>query len=153
MDLLLERFSSGRESTLGLLFVNDQFECFTCEDQHQEAGKVYGETRIPAGVYDIKLRTVGGFHERYTQRFPDIHRGMLQIMDVPNFDYILFHVGNTDDDSAGCALVGAGAVAVPGGGGRLTSSVAAYKRFYPRVAGSLLNAENVVVRIVDRDRN
>ena len=41
----------------------------------KENEKVYGETRIPAGTYKLKLRTEGGYHQKYSKRFPDIHRG------------------------------------------------------------------------------
>jgi len=57
--LSLQRFHDSGQSTLGLLSVNDQFLCFTLEDEGREI-KVKGETRIPAGRYQIKLRAEGG---------------------------------------------------------------------------------------------
>lgn len=151
MDIRLERFSSGDESTLGLLFVNGQWDCFVCEDQRQKGEKIPGETRIPAGVYEIKLRTEGGMHQRYAERFPDMHQGMLWLQNVPNFTYVYLHIGNDDDDTLGCPLVGLNAVSVPGGGGRVGRSVDAYRRFYPRAAGALLRHESVTIEILDRD--
>ena len=44
-----------------------------------------GETRIPKGIYKIGLRTVGGHHIKYSSKFPSIHKGMLQVLDVANF--------------------------------------------------------------------
>ena len=80
MELEVIRFSSQKDSTLGLLFnVTDEkreFLCYTLEDEYREE-KVMHETRIPAGTYEITLRTVGGFHNKYSERFPKIHKGTL----------------------------------------------------------------------------
>ena len=108
MKLEVLRISSEKDSTSGILFdtTNDKkFLCYTLEDEKRDE-KVMGETRIPEGTYEIKLRTVGGFHQKYTKRFGNIHRGMLHITSVPGFDYILIHCGNTDEHTAGCLLVG-----------------------------------------------
>ena len=109
MKLEVIRFNKGKDSTNGLLFnITDdkrKFLCYTLEDESREE-KVWGETCIPEGEYKLGLRTVGGYHTKYIKRFADIHMGMLQVLDVPNFEYILLHCGNTDEDTAGCLLVG-----------------------------------------------
>ena len=108
MKLEVLRFSSEADSTNGLLFevtdIGRKFLAYTLEDEAR-ALKVRGETRVPAGIYKIELRKEGGFHERYTKKYPGIHRGMLHVTDVPNFEYILIHTGNTDEHTAGCLLV------------------------------------------------
>ena len=99
MKLEVLRFSSGADSTSGLLFDvtrGREFLCYTLEDQYQTK-KIMQETRIPAGSYKIKYRKEGGFHKKYTKRYPDIHRGMLHVTNVPNFKWILIHTGNTDE--------------------------------------------------------
>ena len=76
MKLEVLRISSERDSTSGILFdtTNDKkFLCYTLEDEKRDE-KVMGETRIPEGTYEIKLRTVGGFHQKYTKRFGSMHR-------------------------------------------------------------------------------
>ena len=109
MELVVLRYSSQKDSTNGLLFEKTekemQFLCYTLEDEYREE-KVFGETRIPDGKYKIGLRMEGGFHSKYSKRFADIHQGMLQVKDVPNFEYILIHCGNTDEHTAGCLLLG-----------------------------------------------
>ena len=108
MKLEVLRFSSGKDSTSGILFdvtKGREFLCYTLEDEKREEKKM-GETRIPAGTYDLSLRMVGGFHKKYSKRFGDSHRGMLHITNVPGFEYILIHCGNTDEHTAGCLLVG-----------------------------------------------
>ena len=109
MKLEVLRFSSDSDSTLGVLFdtTNERkFLCFTLEDEFREI-KISGETRIPAGTYNVTLRTEGGFNQRYNDKFgTDFNKGMLWVRDVPGFEYILIHIGNTDDNTEGCLLVG-----------------------------------------------
>ena len=153
MKLEVLRFSSGRDSTSGALFSVVEgvrtFLCYTLEDEYRD-NKVYSETRIPAGIYEIRFRTVGGFHAKYSKRFQDIHKGMLHIVDVPGFDYILVHCGNTDEHTAGCLLVGDtqnnNMVEEDGFIGR---STAAYKRIYPKIAKALEQGEKVTIEYID----
>ena len=109
MKLEVIRFNKGKDSTNGILFDisnrERKFLCYTLEDESRTE-KVPGETCIPEGEYTLGLRTVGGLHARYSKRFADIHMGMLHVLDVPNFKYILIHCGNTDEDTAGCLLLG-----------------------------------------------
>ena len=153
MKLEVLRFSSGKDSTSGALFSVVEgvktFLCYTLEDEYRD-NKVYSETRIPAGIYEIRFRTVGGFHAKYSKRFQDIHKGMLHIVDVPGFDYILIHCGNTDEHTAGCLLVGDtqnnNVVEEDGFIGR---STAAYKRIYPKIAKALERGEEVTIEYID----
>jgi len=146
MNLNIKHFSESKEDTLGLFFINDAFRCFTLEDQFQ-AVKVSGETRIPLGEYKIELRKEGGFHNRYSSKFPDMHKGMLQIMDVPGFEYVLIHVGNDDDDTAGCILLGDSCTQNVTRKGFIGSSVAAYKRVYVEILDAMQNGEEVTLTI------
>ena len=127
------RYKSDDNHTLGAMFEvkedgSREFMCYTLEDEHREE-KVRSETRIPAGEYEIKLRTVGGFHSKYSRRFRDIHKGMLWLQDVPNFKWILIHCGNTDQDTAGCLLVGQTQQ-----DNFIGRSTQAYLDIYPRIA-------------------
>ena len=157
MDLLVLRFSSQKDSTNGLLFQKTesfglQFLCYTLEDEFR-ALKVRGETRIPAGIYDIQFRKEGGFHNKYSKRFADIHKGMLQVMDVPNFDYILLHCGNTDEHSSGCLLLGDSQenniIIKDGFVGKSTN---AYKRIYKLVSDRMEKGESVTIEYIDFDK-
>ena len=108
MKLEVIRFNKGKDSTNGILFdvTNERkFLCYTLEDESRTK-KVYKETCIPEGEYCLGFRTVGGFDAKYAHRFADIHVGMLEILNVPNFTHILIHCGNTDEDTAGCLLLG-----------------------------------------------
>jgi hypothetical protein len=154
MELEVLRFSSEKDSTNGLLFdVTDgrRFLCYTLEDEHRDV-KEYGETRIPAGTYRITLRKVGGFHGRYLKKYGEMHKGMLWVREVPNFEYILIHTGNTDEHTAGCLLLGNTQQANFGSSnGFVGSSVDAYKRVYPPIAEALEKGEEVNITYIDFD--
>ena len=155
MKLEVLRFSSQADSTSGLLFevtdVKRHFLCYTLEDERR-AFKVKGETRVPAGTYKIELRTEGGFHGRYSKKYPGVHVGMLHIQDVPNFEYILIHTGNTDEHTAGCLIVGDAQennkIIADGFVGK---SVNAYKRIYPSIAKAIKQGEEVTITYIDHD--
>jgi hypothetical protein len=112
MNLQLNRFSDGKKSTGGILLVEDDFFGFTCEDEFRKV-KVFGETRIPRGTYQILLRDEGGMTVKYRKRFP-FHKGMLHLQNVPNFEWIYIHVGNNEKQTAGCILFGYSANCVNG---------------------------------------
>jgi len=154
MQLEVVRFSSQKDSTLGLLFeVTDakrEFLCYTLEDEYRD-DKVMHETRIPAGTYEITLRTVGGFNSRYSDRFADIHKGMLWVRDIPGFEYILIHCGNDDDDTSGCLLLGNTQTENIMSDGFVGSSSVAYKRIYTKVADVLEKGEKVEISYIDFD--
>ena len=158
MELEVIRFSSGTDSTNGILleviqqgneidgiFKQKKFLAYTLEDEYRSE-KVFGETRIPNGTFKLGLRKVGGYHAKYTKRFPHIHVGMLHVLDVPGFEYILIHCGNTDENTAGCLLVGDSQennqITTDGFIGKSTQ---AYKRIYPRIAEALDCGEEVTI--------
>lgn len=147
MLITVRRFTSNDDATLSAIFINDEFECFGLEDEYRK-DKVSGETRIPAGTYKVGVRTGGGFHARYKTRF-DFHQGMLHVLNVPGFKWILIHVGNTDEDTAGCLLVGRGATS--GDDMSVQSSVSAYRDFYNKVIDSA-KAGDLTIEYLDEDR-
>lgn len=122
-----------------------EFLASTLEDERR-AVKVAGETRIPAGTYEIKLRSEGGLTKKYAEKFADIHQGMLWLQDVPNFKWIYIHVGNDDDDTEGCILVGQTCDFIRGFAGR---SKAAYRDVYKLIVGALNSGEQVFIEIQD----
>ena len=158
MELEVIRFSSGTDSTNGILFEiiqqgneidgyfkQKKFLEYTLEDEKRDK-KILGETRIPEGVYKMGLRKTGGYHARYSKRFPHIHIGMLHVLDVPGFEYILVHCGNTDEHTAGCLLVGDSQennqITKDGFIGKSTQ---AYKRIYSRIAEAIDCGEDVKI--------
>lgn len=96
MELKLNRIFLGSSATIGELLVNDKYLCDTLEDRVRPEGeKVYGETAIPEGMYEVKLT--------HSPRFKKI---LPEILNVPNFSGIRIHTGNSSKDTEGCILVG-----------------------------------------------
>lgn len=96
-NLRLER-ECLEERTLGKLYINNEFFCNTIEDKYRDLSKekkVYGETCIPFGTYKVIINMS-----------PKYGRLMPRLLDVPHFEGILIHYGNTEQDSAGCVICG-----------------------------------------------
>jgi len=149
----LVRFSSDTDSTLGLLFRSHaenkiKFLCFSLEDEHRDI-KIPGETRVPAGTYEIKLQTAGRMAPRYAEKFPWHKHGMLCLQSVPNFTGIFIHPGETDEHTDGCILVGNWVRQNITKSGMLKESVEAYQRIYEEIAPSLLAGERITLTISD----
>lgn len=96
MKLTVKRTFKGNAYTIGKLYIDGRYFCDTLEDVVRPTGvKVYGQTAIPAGQYDCELT--------YSPRFKRI---LPLLKDVPNFEGVRIHSGNTASDSEGCILVG-----------------------------------------------
>lgn len=96
MELLLQRIAKKSDYTIGRLFVDGRYLCDTLEDCVREPGvKVPGETAIPAGRYRVIVNVS-----------PKFGRELPRLLDVPGFEGILIHKGNSARDSAGCVLLG-----------------------------------------------
>lgn len=102
MKLKLLRNRFNKEWTGGQLYIDDEFFCFTLEDEIREQDgvpvekwKVKGETAIPRGIYDVVF-----------QNSPRFGPDTLTLLKVPGFTHIRIHAGNTEKDTEGCILVG-----------------------------------------------
>ncbi len=146
MDLTVLRFSDDGDSTLGLLFIDGAFECFTIEDEERKI-KVSGETRIPEGSYQIKFREVlSPLTQTYRRRYPSWFTYHLELQDVPDFQHVYMHVGNKESHSDGCLLVGEVASANTGfSEGEVYRSRIAFERIYGIVSDALNNGEQVLI--------
>lgn len=96
MELVLQRNPSSEKCTIGTLTINGIYQCLTLEDVVRHDGaKVYGETAISAGVYEVALT--------WSPRFK---RVLPLVVNVSGFSGIRIHPGNTAQDTEGCLLVG-----------------------------------------------
>lgn len=133
MEILLVRKPSVDGATIGQLFVNGQFSCFTLEDQIREGPKVPGQTAIQAGAYDVQIT--------HSQHFG---RNLPQLMNVPGFEGVRIHSGNFASDTAGCILVG-----LSHAHDSIASSRIALAELQPLIAGALARDERVTLLIVN----
>lgn len=95
MLLTLKREVFTANSTIGRLSVDGKFNCFTLEDVVRKGAKIYSKTAIPAGRYQITIN-----------HSPRFKRLLPLLLNVPGFEGIRIHSGNTADDTEGCILVG-----------------------------------------------
>lgn len=144
MFMQLVRENDDGESTIGKMFVNGTFECYTLEDTFNEP-KVWGKTRIPDGTYEIKLRDVGGMTKKYASRYAN-HRGMLWLQNVDNFEWVYIHTGNNEEHTDGCILVGD--ILKSEGKQAIYKSRPAYQRLYKQVLEAMDNGEDITIEVV-----
>jgi hypothetical protein len=98
MKITVKRIAKKTNYTIGKMYINDVYFCDTLEDTVRDLSKeskVAGQTAIPAGTYKVIVNLS-----------PKFGRELPRLLDVPGFDGILIHRGNTDADTAGCILVG-----------------------------------------------
>ena len=103
-NLLLTRYVNNGSATLGNLFIERLFQCYTLEDEPRDI-KVAGKTRIPAGTYEIERCYNSGILTRMKSWFPE-GDFIPSLKDVPDFDYVRIHTGNRHTETEGCLLVG-----------------------------------------------
>lgn len=106
MNIHVNRIYMTPTYTIGKLFIDDIYVCDTLEDEVRVGKKVYSETAIPPGRYDVNWN----FSIHFNRYLP-------QIMSVPGFEGIRIHSGNDSNDTSGCILVGCNTIK-----GRLTNS-------------------------------
>lgn len=149
-DLLtVSRYDLQSDCTIGKLFLYDKLDGYTVEDEIREI-KVYGETAVPYGRRLLKTRISPRFSSSFLyskslnmliepkekNKFPNtidwMHHELIWITDVPDFEYVLLHWGNSDDDTNGCLCVGS----APGKIGKqdgVINSRTYYKQLYPKI--------------------
>ena len=144
-NLELIRFETDDHATLGELVRDGVRLCYTLENRPPkvEGVKEPGKSRIPPGTYPLIARTIGGFHQRYTERW-DWHGPMIEIQ-LEGWDAVLFHCGNTHHDTAGCVLLGE-SYGDTAAGLTIFRSRAAYEAVYPVLTDAAMSGGRLVVR-------
>lgn len=126
MKLKLVREPSSETTTLGSLFIDGEWECWTLEDKVRR-DKIYGETAIPAGTYKVLIT----WSPRFKRQLP-------LLVHVPGFDGIRIHPGNSHKDTEGCVLVG-----VEKQGESILRSREAFDKLYKK----LVQAKSITIEI------
>lgn len=132
MQMRLIRTDCTDASTIGELFIDGEFQCYTLEDVVRPDGdKIKGKTAIPTGEYEVRIT--------YSNRFK---REMPLLLDVPMFEGIRIHPGNTAADTEGCILVGR-----VKGSDRIGESKAAYAELLERLEQALSGGDTVTISV------
>jgi len=139
MEMLLQRDASTSQSTPGTLSIDGSFECFTLEDVVREIPgrpvaewKIQDKTAIPVGTYDVIIDV----STRFQQRMP-------HLLNVPGFEGIRIHFGNTAVDTDGCILVGR----QRNGPDFVGDSRTAYGVLFPKIQEALDRGEKVRITV------
>lgn len=142
MKLRLERKYFKDTYTIGNLYVDDSFFCNTLEDKNRDLNKngkfdngeakVYAETCIPFGTYKVVVNMS-----------PKFKRELPRLLNVPSFEGILIHRGNTAKDSAGCILVGENKAV-----GKVLNSTPYEEKLVKMMKEAITRGEEITIEIV-----
>lgn len=143
MKLLLKRERFSEQSTIGRLFIVDDegkehFECDILEDSDRKleespARKIYGKTAIPRGHFQIVVT--------YSQRFA---RPLPLLQNVPGYEGVRIHPGNTPANTDGCLLPGSFAPSNPN---FVSNSKLAFERLNQKIGNAILDGQEVWITI------
>ena len=118
MLIEVKRFEFKDTHTIGKMYVDGIYECYTLEDVVRNGTKVLGKTAIPTGEYKLIIDA----SVRFKQDMP-------HILDVPNFTGVRIHSGNTSADTDGCILLGS----TWAGKDFIGNSKIAYNKFFEKL--------------------
>lgn len=155
MRLTLKRTYNNAKYCIGHLYVDGEYLSDTLEDTSRGLNskmplkeilkiKIKGLTAIPTGIYAISLNTVS---PKYSKKkfFMDLCKGkMPRLLNVPGYDGILIHPGNSAKDTDGCILVGYNKVK-----GGLVNSTEAFIKLYGMLKKAHDNHEGIYLNIIE----
>ena len=134
MILKLKRHWFSERSTIGVLMVDTVHFAFTLEDVARPNGvKIAGSTCIPAGEYPV----IVDFSQRFQKPMP-------HVMDVPMFEGIRIHTGNSSADVAGCIAVG-----YQHGQDLIWESVKAFDDLFAKIQEAVSRQETICLEITN----
>lgn len=147
--LRVGRYIFKPDWTISHLYINNISTYYGVEDELRVV-KVKGETAVDYGVYKLGTRHSPQFSKEYYYseiKNKLIHKSeyillkdkedykeheLIWIKDTPRHEYVLIHWGNTDDDTAGCYIIGDRIIHINGQDG-VGNSRNTYKAFYQKV--------------------
>lgn len=153
MELRLNRRYKGPKYTIGNLYIDDIYFCDTLEDidrgitsstslEDISRKKVYGQTAIPTGTYKVNLNVVSPKFKNRSWAKP--YGGKVpRLMNVPGFEGVLIHPGNTDSDTSGCILVGKNTVV-----GKVMESTITFNGLMKKLLEAKAKGESIQINIV-----
>lgn len=148
----LKRLFKGSDSTLSVLWIDmDKPACFIVEDEQRDV-KVQGETRIDAGLFQIKYREADtGLTMKYRKKFPSWFKYHLEIIGLPRHKYVYIHIGNFESNTEACLLTNYDGKMLSSGeyaGGRSTE---AFKDVYLKLSAILDSGKELWIQVTDEE--
>ena len=156
MELTLKRIALRSEYTIGKLYVDGEYVCDTIEDTVRDLDKdgkfangevkIPGKTAIPYGRYEVTMKVKSPKYSNFTKySWAKKYDGYLpRLLNVPHFDGVLIHVGNSALDSEACVLVGENKVV-----GKVINSVNTFRRLMDEyLVPAKKRNENIVITII-----
>lgn len=152
MNLHLKRYKAPTYS-IGKLTCDGKWICDTCEDKDRgltqsmsleqiKKIKVASETAIPTGTYKITLDVVSPKYSKVAF-YQEVCGGKVpRLLNVPGYEGVLIHVGNTAADSAGCILVGKNKQK-----GKVLESKETFKQLYKMLSDAKKRGEEITITI------
>jgi hypothetical protein len=148
VSLTVLRYSDDGSTTVGLLYLNGFFYCYTLEDAHRDV-KIAGNTRIPSGKYEVDFnRAETDLTIKYRNNYPEWFTYHLEIKNIPGFRGVYIHNGGTHQDTEGCILV-SDSMSVSDTAKSLTNSRNTFKRLYTYLKEEI--EKGTKVRLIIRD--
>lgn len=150
MEIIVDRRYKKKGYTIGILYVNGEYECDTLEDEvrilNKVSDKIYGKTAIPYGRYLIEMDTISPKFSKY-EFYSKVCDGRLpRLQDVPFFEGILIHVA---DGARGADLlqgcIGVGHNKIRGG---LLDGKKVFTELYNKMLEAHLRGEEIWIEIV-----
>ena len=126
LQLKIKRIARKSEYTIGHLYIEGKYFCDTLEDYDRlyfGGIKVKGKTAIPVGTYTVS-QNIQSMKYKNRKPYAEVCDGYVpRLLNVPQFQGILIHIGNTASDTEGCILVGKNNVV-----GKVMQSTATWKK-------------------------
>lgn len=154
MNILVKRVAKRASYTIGKMYINGVYFCDTCEDTDRgltqymslaeiKRKKIYSRTAIPTGTYNVTMNVIS---PRFSKR--DFYKKncdggrVPRLLNVPGFDGVLIHVGNSAADSNGCLLVGKNSQV-----GKVLNSTNTFLALYKKLKEASLKGEKITITI------
>lgn len=153
MKILVKRTFNNKLYCISHIYVDDVYVCDAIEDTDRGLDnsmsvsdikkiKVYSQTAIPTGTYDLTLNVVS---PKFVQKpyYSKFCGGRLpRLLNVPGFDGILMHRGKDEKSSAGCIILGYNTIK-----GQMTNSQQAFEKFYKILEEANKKKEKITIEI------
>jgi len=146
----LIHLNQTNKSSIGVVFLNGEFQMFSIEDPQRDT-KIPKITGIPDGVYPVGLREAeSDMTIHYRNKYPWF-KYHIWVKEVPDFEWVYFHIGNWVKNSDGCVLSGDGVMSNIPDEGKTINSTDAFKRFYQKLYPLLEAGEEtiLIVKTID----